>query len=78
MDGQDRLALDGAFKRVARAQGAIGRLADEGVEMTMTQGDQAPWGGYFERLSAARADSDAALDALIALHGSLALAEPRG
>ena len=78
MDGQDRLALDGAFKQVARAQAAIGRLADEGVEMTMTQGDQAPWSGYLERLSAARAESDAALNALIALHGSLVPAESSG
>lgn len=78
MDGQDRLALDGVFKRVARAQAAIGRLADDGVEITMTQGDQAPWSGYLERLSSARAESDAALDALMALHGSLVPAQPSG
>jgi ribonuclease HI len=78
LDGQDRLALDGAFKRVNRAQAAIGRLADDGVEITMTHGDQAQWSGYIERLSAARAESDAALDALIALHRSLVPAEPSG
>lgn len=71
MDAQDRLALDGAFKRVARAQGAIGRIADDGVEMTMTQGREAAWSGLFESLRAARAESDAALDALGALHRSL-------
>lgn len=71
MDAQERLALDGAFKRVARAQGAIGRIAEEGVEMTMTQGRDAPWDGLFERLRAARAESDAALAALDVLHLSL-------
>ena len=71
MDAQERLALDGAFKRVARAQGAIGRLAEDGVAMTMTQGRETPWTGLFERLRAARAESEAALDALEALQGTL-------
>lgn len=71
MDPQDRLALDGALKRVLRAQAAIASLAEDGVVMTMTQGSQAPWNGHLERLTSARTESDDALDALEALHRSL-------
>lgn len=60
MTPEERLELDGAFKKVARTQEAIGRLADEGTQKTMARVDQGTWDGYFPRLRAARAAADAA------------------
>lgn len=71
MKNDDMLALDGAFKRLARAQGTIARLADEGIEKTMTHGDRAPWGDFASRLSAARREGEAAFGALGSLYASL-------
>jgi hypothetical protein len=61
---EERLELDGAFKKVARAQGAVGRLADEGSEKAMASVDQNAWDGYFGRLRAARGAADAAQNEL--------------
>lgn len=60
MTPEERLELDGAFKKVARTQEAIGRLADEGTQKAMAGVDQGTWDGYFPRLQAARAAADAA------------------
>jgi hypothetical protein len=71
MTSDDMLALDGAFKRLLRAQAAVGRLADEGVEKTMTHGDRESWGNFTVRLAAGRAEADTAFDAAQGLYVSL-------
>lgn len=60
MTPDERIELDGAFKKVARSQEAIGRLAEEGTEKAFANVDQGVWDGYFSRLKAARAAADAA------------------
>lgn len=60
MTPEERLELDGAFKKVARTQNAIGRLADEGTQKAMARVEQGTWDGYFPRLQAARAAADTA------------------
>jgi len=76
MTPQERIELDGAFKKVARSQEAIGRLAEEGTQKTFANVGQSTWDGYFPRLKAARAAADEAQTELEEVYRRLVPGQP--
>ena len=64
MTNDEKIQLDGAFKEVARKQGDVGKLAEEGAVKTHSNTSQDDWDDYFRRHKAARDALDAAQDAL--------------